>query len=60
MPEVNGDGYSVECSVPTGVNRPPRSSGTPGQRMARPLVGTPFANERDLGGQGERQGQPSG
>jgi hypothetical protein len=33
VPEVKGGGCSVDWSVPTGVNRSPRSSGTPGHRV---------------------------
>jgi hypothetical protein len=33
VPEVNGDGYSVDWSVPAGVNRSPRSPGTPRDRV---------------------------
>lgn len=47
MHEVNGDGYTVDWSVATGVNRSPRLSRTPGPK-AQSVVGDPLGMEASL------------
>jgi anti-sigma B factor antagonist len=48
VPEVNGGSYSVDWSVPTGVNRSPRTSGMTGQRVAQPVAAGPLGMEASL------------
>jgi anti-sigma B factor antagonist len=48
VPEQNSDGYSVDWSVPAGMNRSTRLLGISGQRAAQPGVEGPAVMEASL------------